>query len=72
LRAAIDEGAALRIGYASSNGSTVEHMIDPVRVNAGQVTAYDHRGGDVRTFTISRIAGVEVIDPGSLPTTEQV
>ena len=61
LREAIEEGVALRIGYASSNGTTVEHMIDPVRVNAGQVTAYDHRGGDVRTFTVSRITGVEAL-----------
>ena len=67
IRQAIDEGAALRIGYASSNGSTVERIIDPVRVNAGQITAYDHRGGDVRTFAVSRITGVEVVhlSPGT-------
>lgn len=67
IRHAIDEGAALRIGYASSNGSTVERIIDPVRVNAGQITAYDHRGGDVRTFAVSRITGVEVVRIGAGP-----
>jgi hypothetical protein len=61
LRSAVADGAALRIGYAGSDGSTAEHLIDPVRVSGGQLTAYDHRSGDVRGFTVSRITGVEVL-----------
>jgi hypothetical protein len=61
LRGAVADGAALRIGYAGSDGSTLEHLLDPVHVAAGQLTAYDHRGGDIRTFAVSRITGVEIL-----------
>jgi hypothetical protein len=61
LRGAVADGAALRIGYAGSDGSTLEHLLDPVHVAGGQLTAYDHRGGDIRTFAVSRITGVEIL-----------
>jgi hypothetical protein len=65
LRAAIADRASLRIGYAGSDGTTLEHLLDPVSVSAGQLTAYDHRGGEVRTFSVSRITGVELLAAAS-------
>jgi hypothetical protein len=67
IRAAIEDGAALRIGYAGSDGTTAERLLDPVHVVAGQLTAYDHHGGDVRTFAVSRITGVEILTDRSTP-----
>ncbi|HCK79370.1 MAG TPA: DNA-binding protein [Actinobacteria bacterium] len=61
LKGAVEHGRGVRIGYAGSAGDTEEHHIDPVRVGAGRVTAYDHRTGSVRSFTISRITGVEAL-----------
>jgi hypothetical protein len=61
IRAAIEDGGAVRIGYAGSDGTTGERLLDPVHVVAGQLTAYDHHGGDVRTFAVSRITGVEIL-----------
>jgi hypothetical protein len=61
LRDAITDRAAVRIGYAGSDGTTLEHLLDPVAVVGGQLTAYDHRAGDVRTFAVSRVTGVELL-----------
>jgi predicted DNA-binding transcriptional regulator YafY len=65
LRDAIADRAAVRIGYAGSDGTTLEHLLDPVAVVGGQLTAYDHRGGEVRTFAVSRITGVELLLHGA-------
>jgi predicted DNA-binding transcriptional regulator YafY len=61
LRGAVSDGAAVRLGYASSDGATVEYLLDPVNVTGGQLVAYDHTGGDIRTFAVSRVTGVEVL-----------
>jgi hypothetical protein len=64
LRDAIADRAGVRIGYAGSDGTTLEHLLDPVAVVGGQLTAYDHRAGEVRTFSVSRVTGVELLGPG--------
>ena len=67
LRAAAAEGAPLWIGYVNAEGRSTLRMIEPVHVEGGYVSAYDHLRDEVRTFTVSRISGVasaDVLTPG--------
>ena len=58
LRTAIDEGWTVWVGYADQHGGTTERVLDPIQVNAGAVTAYDHAAGVTRRFQLHRITGV--------------
>ena len=60
LREAVEARATVWIGYVDNHGSTVER-VDPVRVEGGWLTAYDHRADDVRSFAIHRITGVNPV-----------
>ncbi len=63
LREAVETGSSVWIGYVDNHGSTVERVVDPVRVEAGWLSAYDHRSEDVRSFAIHRITAVRRLDP---------
>lgn len=54
---AVADHAALQIGYADGHGSAAVHVIDPLTIEAGFLTAYDHASRQVRTFTLARITG---------------
>ena len=58
LREAVESGASVWIGYVDNHGSTVERVVDPVKVEAGWLSAYDHRTEDVRSFAIHRVTAV--------------
>ncbi|WP_067441783.1 helicase C-terminal domain-containing protein [Nocardioides jensenii] len=58
LRAAIEAGSSVWIGYLDNHGTATERVVDPVRVEGGQLTAYDHRSEDERTFAVHRITAV--------------
>src|SRR3954468_22963231 len=58
LREAVESADSVWIGYVDNHGSTVERVVDPVRVEAGTLSAYDHRTEDVRSFAIHRINAV--------------
>ncbi|KRF14491.1 hypothetical protein ASH02_09190 [Nocardioides sp. Soil796] len=58
LRAAIESGTSVWIGYLDNHGTATERVVDPVRVEGGQLTAYDHRSDDRRAFSIHRITAV--------------
>ena len=58
LREAVESGQSVWIGYVDNHGSTVERVVDPVKVDAGWLAAYDHRTEDVRSFTVHRISAV--------------
>ncbi|NUS52047.1 MAG: WYL domain-containing protein, partial [Nocardioidaceae bacterium] len=58
LREAVEAGSSVWIGYVDNAGATVERVVDPVRVEAGWLSAYDHRTEDVRSFAVHRITGV--------------
>jgi len=62
LRDAVESGRTLWIGYVDSHGSTTERLVDPQVVDGGQLTAFDHRSEDVRTFAVHRITGVRPVD----------
>ncbi|RJK97794.1 helicase C-terminal domain-containing protein [Vallicoccus soli] len=61
LRSAAEEGASLWIGYVNNDGHASERVIDPVRVEGGHVTAFDHLRDEVRTFAVHRITGVAAL-----------
>ncbi len=63
LRRAIAAGASLWIGFADGDGRTVERVIDPVGLERGILTAFDHRDEQVRTFPVARITGTAPAAP---------
>jgi hypothetical protein len=62
LREAVETKATVWIAYVDSHGSTVERVVDPVKVEAGWLTAFDHRADDVRSFAVHRVTGVHTVD----------
>ena len=51
------------IGYVDNHGASTERVVDPVKVDGGWLTAYDHRGDDTRTFAVHRITAVRPAAP---------
>jgi Helicase conserved C-terminal domain len=62
LRAALEHGATVWIGYVDQHGATSERVVDPIRVEGGRLTAFDHRSGEVRSFAVHRITGVAPVE----------
>lgn len=65
IKAALAEAVPVWVSYAELDGTTTEQVIDPIRVSAGAVAAFDHRTEQVRTFTMARIAAVALLDEQS-------
>lgn len=63
VREAVQVQQQLWIGFADTGGTSTVHIIDPIRLNGGVLTAFDHRSDEVRTFAVSRITGVRSVDP---------
>ena len=55
------------IGYLDNHGGTVDRVVDPVNVQAGQLTAYDHRA---TTSRLSRCTGSPASPVTRHPVTE--
>jgi hypothetical protein len=62
LRAAVEGGDSVVIEYLDNHGSRGERIVDPLRVEGGQLTAYDHRSEDRRSFAVHRISSVRAVD----------
>lgn len=62
LRVALDEATTVWIGYVDEHGTTTERLIDPVRLEGGWLSAFDHRSGKVRSFAVHRISAVAPVD----------
>jgi predicted DNA-binding transcriptional regulator YafY len=58
LREAADAAGTVWIGYVDDAGVTVERIVDPLRVEGGRLTAFDHRAATVRSFAIHRVTAV--------------
>lgn len=58
LREVIETSGTVLIGYVDNHGTTTERIVDPRRLEGGQLTAYDHRSEDVRGFSVHRITAV--------------
>jgi hypothetical protein len=61
LSEAVEAGGSVWIAYLDNHGSTVERVVDPVKVDAGWLTAFDHRVDDVRSFAVHRITRVNAL-----------
>ncbi|MFF0964414.1 helicase-associated domain-containing protein [Streptomyces sp. NPDC003703] len=62
VQAAVLTGEALWIGYVNAEGTAGQHVIAPIRVEGGFVTAYDHTADEVRTYPLHRITGVAELE----------
>jgi len=58
LRQAIETGTSVLIGYVDNHGTSSERVVDPRRLEGGQLSAYDHRAEDLRGFAVHRITSV--------------
>ena len=61
LREAAESGTTVLIGYVDNHGTSSERVVDPLRVEGGQLTAHDHRSDDTRTFAVHRITTVRPV-----------
>jgi len=66
VQLAVDQGRALWVGYVDQHGSVTERVVDPIRLEGGYLTAFDHRYEEVRTFAIHRITGVAFLETGDV------
>lgn len=60
LRAAAEDGASVWLAYLDETGTVSERVVDPMGVDGGRLTAYDHRSAGKRTFSLHRISYVAV------------
>jgi len=58
LRDAAESGATVWLAYVDRDGGVAERLVDPLRVEGGLLTAYDHRSEDTHTFLAHRITAV--------------
>lgn len=58
LQTAVLLGERMWIGYVNAEGLSSQRVVDPVKVEGGYVTAYDHLSDELRTFALHRITGV--------------
>lgn len=58
LRDAAESKASVWLSYLDQAGSRTERIVDPVRVDAGWLTAYDQRTAAVMRFAIHRITHI--------------
>ena len=58
LREAAEAGATVWLAYVDHDGGTTERLVDPLRIEGGWLTAYDHRADDAISFAVHRISAV--------------
>ncbi|MDQ4008119.1 MAG: WYL domain-containing protein, partial [Actinomycetota bacterium] len=64
LREAAEAGATVWLAYVDRDGGLTERLVDPLRIEGGWLTAYDHRADDARTFAVHRISAVSPVPTG--------
>ena len=68
LRGALTDTRPLWIGYADTDGTVTQQIVDPIRLGGGILTAFDHRTEQVRSFSVSRVTGVAPLTAEDLGT----
>ena len=58
LREAALTRRAVWIGYVDGQGQARRHLVEPVEVDGGRVTAFDRAEGVVRHYSVHRVTGV--------------
>jgi hypothetical protein len=62
LRDAVAGGYSVWVGYVDEQGGARDRIVDPIRIDGGWLTAYDHTADDTRAFALHRIVGVAPVD----------
>lgn len=63
LREAAQSAGSVWLSYVDRTGTHSERVVDPLRVDAGWLTAHDHRTDRTRTFALHRIRQVAPLQP---------
>ncbi len=58
LREAAQSGSSVWLAYLDQAGTLTERIVDPMRVEAGRLTAHDHRSGRTQDFALHRVSRV--------------
>ncbi|QYJ02673.1 helicase-associated domain-containing protein [Nocardioides panacisoli] len=58
LRDAVERGSTVVIDFTDHQGVIGERVVEPERVEGGQLTAYDRAADDTRSFAVHRIRSV--------------
>ncbi len=58
LQAAAEDARTVWLAYLDETGTVSERVVDPVGIDGGRLTAYDHRSARTRTFALHRISSV--------------
>ncbi|HEX3614586.1 MAG TPA: helicase-associated domain-containing protein [Sporichthyaceae bacterium] len=58
LRTAVSSGASVWVEYVGEDGTASERIVDPLALDGGLLSAYDHRMAKVRYFKVSHIRAV--------------
>jgi predicted DNA-binding transcriptional regulator YafY len=61
LREAAETGSTVWIGYVDKDGSALDRLVDPQRVEGGWLRAFDQRSHQVRSFAVHRISSVRPV-----------
>ena len=61
LREAVEKKQKVWIGYANESGREVEHVVQPIRMAAGKLSAFDQRSAKVGDFAIARITMIAIM-----------
>ena len=62
LRDAVESRREVWIGYLDNHGASSERIVRPVGVGGGQLSAYDERTDEVRSFALHRITQARATD----------
>ena len=62
LRDAVAGRQRVWIGYVDATGRVERRVVEPLSVDGGRVTAFDHGTEEVRTFSVHRVTGVATAD----------
>jgi predicted DNA-binding transcriptional regulator YafY len=65
LRDAVESRGEVWIGYLDNHGANSERIVRPVEVGGGQLSAYDDRTDEMRSFAIHRITQARAADQPS-------
>jgi len=60
LNDALANNAVVWIGYSDKSGHSTEHIVEPLSITGGFLTAFDTRSNQVNTYTILRITGAQL------------
>lgn len=58
LREAVETRATVLVSYLDNHGSSTQRLVEPTRVEGGQLTAWDQRTSSMRNFAVHRISEV--------------